>query len=815
MERHPPPLGPHDAGTSALNDRLLVLARRLVQPGGSAEDLVQDAWVASLERGHTPEGRSPRWMGGVVRNLAFQRRVQERRRRDLERLATDGDDATVSTEAASDAAEFLRARVAALGDPYSAVLRRRFFDGASADEIGAEMGVSPSTVRSQLSRGVQRLRKDLDERHGGRDAWRERLAPLGPLLWTRTYARRTWVLGPALLVAGAIVATVASAVLLARAPKSREKSPTLASAEPTRVADRPAGDVAEIEPDSAERVEVGPPIESGPGVNEATDGTAAAPAVVLELLIDVLDEAGHAHPRATLLIQGPAERSRLVETTASPCRVAFHASDVQSTADDRYVTIAASAPDAARTLCATVPIDVEWGTRLELRTRGPAGAGRIVVRDVAGDPVAGAVVTLDDVGRDTTPGPVAGISLEDRTTKLVTDEGGAAAFAGEPRGVRQLHARAPGYSDHYAAVDVAGEASEIAVLLRPAGTLTGRVRRTDGMPVPGVSVRVIAPDQVKQGITPPAATTDADGAFVLAGLRAKPEYVFATLEKDGESLFDYTIADTSDGLEHHWEARIAPTDGLALRFVSGSGEPLGGRRVMLSPETAPVGWAALAATDADGIARFRYVPDLEVGVLFEQGAGDIALVARHLLPSDHASATLEVVVADEDESVASVQGTLTAPGGIAAGAFVTGFRDLYQVRLEVDPASGRFASDGLTPGTYAWFVVTPQHGAHVLGEREVEEAALLDLGAMELPEPASIEVDWGGREPTSDAPWAVELVVPGEFHDSLPLRSIASSTAPLRLLPGRYFLRRGGHADAHLLEVPAGAATVTHSVPAR
>ncbi len=71
------------------------LARGLVRDAGRAEDVVQQAWVAALERPPRRWKADASWLRRVVRNLAnrshreeYRRRARERRVARNERIAT-------------------------------------------------------------------------------------------------------------------------------------------------------------------------------------------------------------------------------------------------------------------------------------------------------------------------------------------------------------------------------------------------------------------------------------------------------------------------------------------------------------------------------------------------------------------------------------------------------------------------------------------------------------------------------------------------------------------------------------------------------
>src|SRR5262245_23132499 len=63
------------------------LAARLVRDAATADDVVQRAWLAALERSPRQAERARAWLGRVVRNLAWKERRAEARRDARERSA--------------------------------------------------------------------------------------------------------------------------------------------------------------------------------------------------------------------------------------------------------------------------------------------------------------------------------------------------------------------------------------------------------------------------------------------------------------------------------------------------------------------------------------------------------------------------------------------------------------------------------------------------------------------------------------------------------------------------------------------------------
>lgn len=156
------------------------LARSLVFDQQRVDDVVQEAWLAAVQRPPLQRGAVVSWFRSTLHHLARNRARDEARRRRRETAAA-------RPEALPSAADVLAreeqrrevvAAVLALPEPYRGIVLARFFDELEPREIARLRGMPAATVRSQLHRALEMLRQQLDERHGSRQAWGLWLLPL-------------------------------------------------------------------------------------------------------------------------------------------------------------------------------------------------------------------------------------------------------------------------------------------------------------------------------------------------------------------------------------------------------------------------------------------------------------------------------------------------------------------------------------------------------------------------------------------------------------------------------------------------------------
>jgi RNA polymerase sigma factor (sigma-70 family) len=168
------PPDPHLDALLAEATWVLSLAKRLAHDQAAAEDIAQSTLVLALEqRPHVQLGLRP-WLAKVVSSLTRRTIRSDVRRQDREAQAVRqlgsqplrGDEVFERFELQQDLAR----RVAELPDPYRRVLIRRFYEGLSVKEIAQISGASAGTVRSQIARGLERVRLQYPRSSNGHSA---------------------------------------------------------------------------------------------------------------------------------------------------------------------------------------------------------------------------------------------------------------------------------------------------------------------------------------------------------------------------------------------------------------------------------------------------------------------------------------------------------------------------------------------------------------------------------------------------------------------------------------------------------------------
>ena len=170
---------------------LLRVALAFVESPSTAEEVVQETWLAVVAQIDGFEGRSSlrTWIGTIVCNRAKTRGVRDKRSvpfssltpEDVdpvepERFGSSGtwsapparwDDAPESLVLRKEAREAIEQELKALPDAQRTVVTLRDLEGWSSDEVCNVLEISETNQRVLLHRGRQRLRGALERYHSG------------------------------------------------------------------------------------------------------------------------------------------------------------------------------------------------------------------------------------------------------------------------------------------------------------------------------------------------------------------------------------------------------------------------------------------------------------------------------------------------------------------------------------------------------------------------------------------------------------------------------------------------------------------------
>jgi RNA polymerase sigma-70 factor (sigma-E family) len=128
-----------------------------------AEDLVQDAFVRVLGRFHDLRNRDAFWW--YLRRTIVNLSTSYFRRRGVERawLARQRPDEAAPAPHDLGERDRLRAALMKLRPEQRAAIVLRFYEDLSETDTAEALGIPLGTVKSTVSRGIERLRRDLAE----------------------------------------------------------------------------------------------------------------------------------------------------------------------------------------------------------------------------------------------------------------------------------------------------------------------------------------------------------------------------------------------------------------------------------------------------------------------------------------------------------------------------------------------------------------------------------------------------------------------------------------------------------------------------
>lgn len=606
---------------------LRALARDLTSNRQEAEDLAQDAWVAALDaRSHGAQVHSwGGWLTGALQRLAVRGRRNAARRRSREQRAAPADalPSTAEIVAREEARRRVVEAVLALDEPARAVILLRYFENLPPREIARRLGLPVETVRTRARRALERLRAQLDERHGGRRAqWSAALLP-----WAKMPpALSPWDLALMPAKTKTLAATlllVVLAFLLLRnwtgSDGAREPDSALIAVPPAaEVAARASESGQNDTPATAEiaRAEL-------PGSPDEPTDTAAARG---RLTVRVLREQdGKPAPGQWLRVHCWGATNPYFNTLEGQTD-AQGIAQFAVPAGEVLASLHRSAGDKALESASVKP-DEETVIELIL-SRGITLEGEVV--DLAGVPVAEAEIWLSDEGN--LDGGHA-VALSDQDGRFLVEAVGSGHWIG---------ARKAGHGPAVMPMLIAAEGARLPlrlVLQGPGGALHGRVTDPNGAPVAGAAVKIGA-DEPQRGkladgssgfrMPGPRLTTDKDGRFAAEGLEPGSTPVQVRAERWG--LWRGT-ADIPPGSAAQLDVQLAPGVRARGRVTEESGEPAA-RAWIGTGDYGFADFSARAAADGSFLLEGLPAGELELFAHAREDEGRASSAAFHARPGE-------------------------------------------------------------------------------------------------------------------------------------------------------------------------------------
>jgi RNA polymerase sigma-70 factor (ECF subfamily) len=149
-------------------DRLAAYARwRCGGLRDLTEDVLQETWLVAVRRLRAfdpARGAFFDWLCGIASNAARSAVRTRCRQQKLHRPLAPGTDCPVrESGAAEEKAERVAAALAALPEHYEVVLRAKYLDRQTVEDIAAARGESPKAIESLLSRARQAFREAFEK----------------------------------------------------------------------------------------------------------------------------------------------------------------------------------------------------------------------------------------------------------------------------------------------------------------------------------------------------------------------------------------------------------------------------------------------------------------------------------------------------------------------------------------------------------------------------------------------------------------------------------------------------------------------------
>jgi RNA polymerase sigma factor (sigma-70 family) len=682
------------------------LAAHLVRDAATADDLVQDAMTAAIEKPPLADRPVRPWLAAVIRKMALARRRGDARRGRRESAvgaaaATRPTPSAADVVARLDAHRVLASAVADLPEPLRATVYLRYYEGLDSPEIARRHGVAAETVRWRLAKALDELRVRLDARSpGGRREWLAALAPIAASHLAPPSAGPKLSPAPgAAVITGVVAMTLTTKILLGGAAVAT----LFALLWSTDVVKLGGGSAAPTKAPDVEAASTARPREEKRDASAKTPRRRSGAETTATTTDESKKTAGASTPSKTADPRIEV-RARVFDSTGAPatgarveCTDGATSPDAHADADvGGRVSFFMSAEPGRSTLefvvtaarCATRVVD---GTApradgvLDLGdVRLPAGgavSGRVV--DAAGDPVAGAWIGVVD----------AAVDYVRAAPRAESGADGRFVIRAVPVGRPQIAAGKKEYQTNRVAADVRPDEETfgaVIVLERddPSVRVRGVVRTPDGAVAPRAVVmfRYEAGGSTGSGMT----TADAQGRFDIEGAK---DAAWRLAGRDDEGVWSASptvnVRSGADGVE----LRLTPTKWAELRVTRTDGKPAERYEVALQALDGIVLDRPQGLDHAGGIAKFK-VPAQPFAVVATAPGCAVATVG----PIDPSK--IDKLIEVRAVVLPGIRGRVLAQGAPVANARVS-LRELVKPGMREIRNGFACLSSAVTPEVFA------------------------------------------------------------------------------------------------------------------
>lgn len=786
----------------AYEDDLRAYARRIATDAATGDDLVQEAFLTAASNPPKHSDDLQAWLRAVIRGLAMREVRSRTRRRHWESKASAKKHERIEDphQNLSEVELVAHRAVECLGDPYSEVLNLRLFEELAPEEIAKRLDRPLETTRSQIYRGLERLRESLRREHGedfagvafalllGFRFGVEKLASAASSEELETGSRGK-IQTLRTRVGVLLLAIVASSLLGLWLFGGEEPNDEVAAGPPLPTPEESA--IGALDPGPVARLPVDSPKESEQEPAPVPDPESEL--VELELLLRDAARRPLAGGKiyATLAREDPfaldAEWIELGESSdegtlsysfgPKNCVSPFYdLPPISQLIDEPYVGLYATLDGRTSEVIwvsAKLLDKVPALTPITFDTSAPGL--EVTVTNESDEPIKGAEVHLYSIGTSFATRTGSYIRSQ-QSMHRVTEADGVAYFPSVPSGYRIVAAH-PGmgrYVERLSQLSADGEKRR--VKLSPGANLHGTIQRKRQPGDALASVTVYTPDIGIVSVT----RCDKNGAFAFEGLPTNEPLNVSIRQGTAEGHIScHAILEFMPHENREWNPVLAEPRTVDLRFWNANETPAANENFVLVMRLGL--WTGEIHTDAEGRFRGKFDIDPNGEVLLYRGGPNgqhVGHVERSFQGIDLISGSLDIV--------------LPSPGYRLRCAGV-------QVDGELVPAFALAMVNVATEQTQSFVINSEGRTDHRVPSKTYEAALLTSMGIHKLglvtvPDEENFEI------PTpSVRSGDLEITIPegsrvlvevraAELLQGPPLRRFQES-ARVSLLPGDYELR--------------------------